>query len=109
MVLKVPVFWVWILGIFVVVATLFLSYFGWWEAEQGPRYKVGTCLRNESLGLVTQVVGAEGGLYRLRILSSRKYPHHDSYQVDQIRERGIPEVEQGSDERPIPCPRPSKD
>lgn len=107
--LKVPVFWVWILGFFVAVAALSLSYFGWWESEQGPRYRVGTCLRNENLGLVTQVVQIEQGIYSLRILSSKKYPHQDAYIVGSERRIPVPEVEQSSDERPIPCPRSTKD
>ncbi|HRO66281.1 MAG TPA: hypothetical protein PL182_01810 [Pseudobdellovibrionaceae bacterium] len=107
MILKVPVFWVWILGFFVVIATGSLYYFGRREAEVGPgKYGVGTCLKNDEFGIVSRVEGHIDGHYLLRILSSKKYPDSELYRLDSEQKRPIEQIDSSSSERPMPCPKP---
>lgn len=106
MVLKVPVSWVWILGACVLIAGVSLSYFGQRGAETGPgKYKIGTCLRNESLGLISQVLRVEDAEYVLKIIASKKFPQADHYRLHSEQRRPVGEVDSNSAERPVPCPK----
>lgn len=106
MILKVPVYWVWILGIFLVASSAVLFLANQREESRGPgRYGVGTCLRNSEMGLLLRIEGAEGNQYILRILSSQKYSEMDLYRPGRQYRQLIDQTDGGSQERPVPCPK----
>ncbi|MBX2988804.1 MAG: hypothetical protein KF802_12990 [Bdellovibrionaceae bacterium] len=103
--LKVPRWWLWMLGGFVIVATLSLRYFAEREEKDHGRYGVGTCLRDEEVKVLYRVQERSGDSYVLRVLLSEKFPLDDLYRVGGERSLPAALVEGGSGLRPVICPQ----